>query len=107
MADVWMVCSACRKGLPFGGKHWVCSVSTCNRQRTRLVFCSVSCWDAHLGEARHREAWAVEESTPSRGGAVTAPAEVRAPVPAPAPPKPSPQPPPAQPQAPSLAEADE
>ena len=31
-----MVCSACRKDIPFRGKHWVCSVSTCNRARTRL-----------------------------------------------------------------------
>jgi hypothetical protein len=68
-----MVCSSCRKALPYGGKHWVCSVSTCNRLRTRLVFCSVSCWDAHLGEARHREAWAVEESTPTRETLTAAP----------------------------------
>jgi hypothetical protein len=64
----------------------VCSVSTCNRQRTRLVFCSVSCWDAHLGEARHREAWAVEEETPTRGASPTLPP----PRPAPATTAPSP-----------------
>jgi LSD1 subclass zinc finger protein len=62
-----MVCSSCRKPLPYGAMHWVCSVSTCNRQRTKLVFCSVGCWDAHLGEARHREAWAVEERAPEQG----------------------------------------
>ncbi len=44
----------------------MCSVSTCNRNRTRLVFCSVACWDAHLSTVRHRESWAVEERAPGR-----------------------------------------
>jgi len=61
-----MKCSACRKEIPFGAIHWVCSVSTCNRARTQLVFCSVACWDSHLSTLRHREAWAVEERAPSR-----------------------------------------
>jgi hypothetical protein len=65
--DVWMLCSACRKPIPFGATHWVCSVSTCNRDRTRLVFCSVACWDSHLSTLRHRDAWAVEAQAPSRG----------------------------------------
>ncbi len=60
----WMTCSACRAPIGFGRKYWVCSVSTCNRSRTRLVFCSVSCWDTHLVVLRHREAWAVEEQAP-------------------------------------------
>jgi hypothetical protein len=64
--DVWLLCSACRKAIPFGGTHWVCSVSTCNRDRTRLVFCSVSCWDSHVATLRHRDAWAVEARAPSR-----------------------------------------
>jgi hypothetical protein len=65
-SDVWLLCSACRKGIAFGAVHWVCSVSTCNRSRTRLVFCSVPCWDSHLATLRHREAWAVEERAPGR-----------------------------------------
>lgn len=65
--DVWLLCSACRKGIPYGSVHWVCSVSTCNRSRTRLVFCSVACWDSHLSTVRHRESWAVEERAPGRG----------------------------------------
>ena len=64
--DVWMMCSACRKPIRFGGTHWVCSVSTCNRDRTRLVFCSVACWDSHVATLRHRDAWAVEARAPSR-----------------------------------------
>ena len=67
--DVWMLCSACRKPIRFGSVHFVCSVSTCNRDRTRLVFCSVSCWDSHVATLRHRDAWAVETRAPSRGEA--------------------------------------
>jgi len=110
--DVWMMCSACRKPIPFGATHWVCSVSTCNRDRTRLVFCSVACWDSHLSTLRHREAWAVEAQAPSRGEAAREAREARpeaahiepvrrepapaprpsasAPVPAPRPPMPAP-----------------
>jgi hypothetical protein len=65
-ADFWMHCSACRKDIRYEAIHWVCSVSTCNRSRTRLIFCSVACWDSHLSTVRHREAWAVEERAPSR-----------------------------------------
>jgi len=28
------------------------------------VFCSVTCWEVHLPEANHREAWAVERRAP-------------------------------------------
>ncbi|HEY7371082.1 MAG TPA: hypothetical protein VIF57_02815 [Polyangia bacterium] len=96
--DVWMLCSACRRAIPFGATHWVCSVSTCNRDRTRLVFCSVSCWDSHVATLRHRDAWAVEARAPSRGE--TARQEMvrddpppRAPAPAPRPSAPAARPP--------------
>lgn len=29
-----------------------------------MFFCSVPCWDAHLPEARHRDAWAEHETAP-------------------------------------------
>jgi hypothetical protein len=61
----WRPCNICKKPIVFGATFWVCSVSTCNRKRTRLHFCSVECWDAHLPGARHREAWAEEEKAPS------------------------------------------
>ncbi|MDW7709620.1 MAG: hypothetical protein SCH98_04035 [Deferrisomatales bacterium] len=67
-SDCWRRCSVCKTGIDFGTSHWVCNVSTCNRKRTGLVFCSVSCWDAHLPVARHREAWAVERVSPRQGG---------------------------------------
>ena len=62
----WRVCSSCRSSLDYGQVYWECSVSTCTRKRTGLFFCSVSCWEAHLPEARHREAWAVEKKAPTR-----------------------------------------
>jgi histone H3/H4 len=66
MAEAWLKCSACRKEIAFGGRHWVCSVSTCNRSRTRLVFCSVPCWDSHVATLRHRDAYAVEATAPTQ-----------------------------------------
>ena len=65
MADAWRRCSACKNEIALGSVYWVCSVSTCNRARTALVFCSVDCWEIHLPTERHREAWAVEERAPS------------------------------------------
>jgi len=60
----WKRCSACKEPIGFGATYYVCSVSTCNRKRTGLRFCSVSCWEVHLPVARHREAWAEERRAP-------------------------------------------
>ena len=65
MAERWRRCSACKDDIALGSVYWVCSVSTCNRKRTALFFCSVDCWEIHLPTERHREAWAVEERAPS------------------------------------------
>jgi hypothetical protein len=62
--DQWRRCSACKKPISTGALYYVCSVSTCNRPRTGLVFCDVSCWDFHLPTARHRQAWAEEMTAP-------------------------------------------
>ena len=62
----WRCCSTCRKSIPFGTRYYRCSVSTCNRSRLPLFFCSVGCWDAHVPTLRHRDAWAEEETAPSR-----------------------------------------
>ncbi len=64
--DFWRRCSSCKTELGFDITYWVCNVSTCNRKRTGLYFCSVSCWEAHLPLMRHREAWAVEKRSPAR-----------------------------------------
>jgi hypothetical protein len=66
MAEPWLKCSACKNPISFNATHWVCSVSTCNRSRTRLVFCTVSCWDSHVAVLRHRDAWAVEARAPGK-----------------------------------------
>lgn len=64
--DTWHPCSACKKPIAYGDTYYTCSVSTCNRARTALHFCTVSCWEVHLPVARHREAWAEEQTAPSR-----------------------------------------
>ncbi len=63
--EVWKKCSACRRPITYGAVYWACSVSTCNSKRMGLFFCSIGCWDAHLPEARHRSAAAVEQRAPS------------------------------------------
>lgn len=62
----WKRCSSCKTEIGFRTTHWVCSVSTCTRKRTGLVFCSVACWEMHLPMMRHREAYAVEARSPSQ-----------------------------------------
>src|ERR1051325_7179639 len=66
MADQFKLCSTCRKPIPFGASYYQCSVSTCQRAKTALFFCSVECWDAHLPMMRHREAWAEVVKAPTR-----------------------------------------
>lgn len=63
-APVWRHCSSCKKPILCGTAYLVCSVSTCNRVRTGMVFCSMGCWDAHIPIARHREASAEELMAP-------------------------------------------
>lgn len=86
----WRRCSSCKQEIGFQATYWVCSVSTCNRKRTGLVFCSTSCWDAHLPTMNHREAWAEERRAPTREAWAREQAEeagtARAPAPPAAPP---------------------
>lgn len=64
--NYWKKCSSCKKELPFSTMYYVCSVSTCRHKRKGFQFCSVPCWDAHLGFMNHREAWAEERTSPSK-----------------------------------------
>lgn len=64
--DVWHHCSICKKPIGFVAPYFGCSVSTCNRKRTGLYFCTVQCWDAHLPMMRHRDAWAEQRTSPTR-----------------------------------------
>ena len=66
MSEQFKVCSTCRKPIAFGASYYQCSVSTCQRGKTALYFCSVECWDAHLPMMRHREAWAEAVQAPTR-----------------------------------------
>lgn len=62
--NLWKKCSSCKKAIAFGSRYYVCSVSTCNGDRTGYVFCGVPCFDAHLPGARHRQAGAIEKMAP-------------------------------------------
>ncbi len=64
--DHWRKCSSCKKDIGFKQKYYICSVSSCNGQRTGYIFCKMECWENHLPGARHRDAAAVSmESPPS------------------------------------------
>src|SRR5262245_33131712 len=65
----WRRCSACKQPIAFSSTYWICGVSTCNRERTGLVFCSARCWEVHLPSANHRDAWCVEKTAPAAGTA--------------------------------------
>jgi hypothetical protein len=96
-ADLWKRCSSCKGTIGFGARHWICNVSTCNRPRTGLFFCSVSCWEAHVPVMRHRESWALERLSPTREEW----ARVEAAPPAPAARANEPSAPPSSPRAPT------
>lgn len=67
--NFWRKCSSCKKPIQFNSTYYVCSVSTCNNQRTGYVFCSVHCFERHLPGARHKDAAAVEMTAPRAGAA--------------------------------------
>jgi histone H3/H4 len=74
----WRHCSRCKQAIACGSTYLVCSVSTCNRARTGLVFCSLDCWDAHVPVAGHRDAHAEELTAPATpDGAVEKPDDER------------------------------
>lgn len=69
----WKKCSSCKKPILFNKNYYVCSVSTCNGQRTGYTFCSVMCFESHLPGARHREAGAIEKLAPKGAEASVGP----------------------------------
>ncbi len=96
MAEFWLRCTECKSEIAYGAKYFQCSVSTCNRSKFRLVFCTIVCWDSHLADARHRDAWAEEARAPTRetwqresAAAAAAAAEPPRPSPSAAPPRPA------------------
>ena len=65
-ANAYKRCSTCKSPIEYGAEHYICSVSTCNRPKLGLFFCSLPCWEAHVPEARHRDAWAEQVKAPTR-----------------------------------------
>lgn len=61
----WRKCTSCKTSISFQAPYWICNVSTCQKKRAGLVFCSPSCWDAHVPVLRHKESWAEERRSPS------------------------------------------
>lgn len=95
--DRWRRCSTCKGDIGFATEYWTCSVSTCNRPRTGLVFCSVSCWDAHVPIMRHRDdAGALDARSPTRAQAAAEERAAQAQAAKPAAPRPTPAAPPAR-----------
>ncbi len=66
--DFWKKCSSCKKPLAWGSQYYVCSVSTCNGQRTGYVFCGMPCFEVHLPGARHRDAGGIKKTAPLKSG---------------------------------------
>ena len=64
--NYWKKCNSCKAEINFSSKYYVCNVSTCNSKRTGLTFCSVPCFERHLPGARHKDAYALEEHSPSK-----------------------------------------
>jgi len=65
--SAWNKCSVCKKPIEFGGSYLKCVVSTCNRKRFQLLFCSDSCWDAHNPGQNHRNPGYTEHVAPLSG----------------------------------------
>lgn len=77
--EFWKKCSVCKKPIGFNEAYYVCSVSTCSGNRTGYVFCRMQCFETHLPGARHRDAGAIEKTSPAAGATAAATAE-RAPA---------------------------
>lgn len=76
--NTWRPCSSCKKPISFGATYFICSVSTCNGQRTGYVFCSIPCFERHLPVARHKDAGAIEKKAPATAAADTQPVQAAA-----------------------------
>lgn len=70
--NFWRQCSSCKSPISFEKDYYRCSVSTCQQKRTNYVFCSVPCFERHLPGARHKDAWAEQETAPTQAQAAAA-----------------------------------
>jgi GAF domain-containing protein len=68
--NYYALCAICKGEIAWGATWFRCTVSTCNRTRTALRFCSSECWDSHLPEARHRDPAFEEKQAPAKPSTV-------------------------------------
>ena len=61
----WKKCSSCKKDILVNSVYYICSVSSCQGDRTGYAFCGVPCFETHLPAARHRQAGAIEKRAPA------------------------------------------
>lgn len=73
LGNIWKHCNICKKGISLGATYYLCSVSTCRGGRTGYVFCSLPCWDGHLGFANHKTSYAEEMTAPLKAEASVVP----------------------------------
>lgn len=64
--NYWRKCSVCKHEIAFSHKYYLCSVSSCTKQRAPVQFCSVTCWDSHNAVLNHKSAGADEYTSPSK-----------------------------------------
>lgn len=79
LQNVWKKCSSCKKPILCGSTYYICSVSTCNGQRTGYAFCGMQCFESHLPGARHRDAGAVEKKAPMTPAPAAESSDIRTP----------------------------
>lgn len=60
MENYWRKCGSCKKEIGFNTIYQMCNVSTCSK----MVFCSVDCWDQHNPVMNHKSSWAEENRSP-------------------------------------------
>lgn len=59
-SSIWRNCGSCKGSILFGAKYYFCIISSCRKS----AYCSMPCFDDHLGVFRHRDAWAEERVAP-------------------------------------------
>src|SRR5688572_22346912 len=76
-------CSSCKKPILLGAKYFICSVTTCQRVRSPIQFCSPDCFEVHNEIERHKDGWALEQKAPMQADPEPPPPAARPPSNAP------------------------
>lgn len=64
--NFWRNCIVCKKPINFSTKYYKCSVTSCDKKRSPVQFCTVDCWDVHRSIMSHKSAGADEYQSPSK-----------------------------------------